>query len=113
MSSTVGFVAAAVCLAGTFTHYGMADISVGHSFSALASFQCTADGIGIVTIDFNDFPAPSFVFLAGIFDGHILCLGRKLNVVGIIEHDEIIQPNAPAIRPEPWEISSWMPPSEI
>ena len=43
-------------------------------------------------IDFNDFPAPSFVFLAGIFDGHILCLGRKLNVVGIIEHDEIIQP---------------------
>ena len=92
MRGTISFVAAAVCLAGTFTHYGMADNQRRTLFLSFGFVQCTADGIGIVTIDFNDFPAPSFVFLAGIFDGHILCLGRKLNVVGIIEHDEIIQP---------------------
>ena len=90
MRGTISLVAAAVCLAGTFTHYGMADNQRRTLFLSFGFVQCTADGIGIVDLD--HLPAPSFVFLAGIFDGHILCLGRKLNVVGIIEHDEIIQP---------------------
>ena len=91
MSSTVSFVAAAICLACTLTHYGMTD-NQGRTFVFCFRFvQSATDSVGIITVDLDHLPAPSFVFLGSIFDGYVFGFSRKLDVIGIIEHDEVIQ----------------------
>ena len=89
--SAVGFVAAAVCLACTFTHYGVTDNQRRTLSFGFSLVECAADGICIVTVDCDDFPAPCLVFLCCIFDGYIFRFGGKLDVVCIIEHDEVVQ----------------------
>lgn len=63
MRGTISLVAAAVCLAGTFTHYGMADNQRRTLFLSFGFVQCTADGIGIVTIDLMTFQPQASYFL--------------------------------------------------
>ena len=91
MGSAVGFIAAAVRLARAFTHNGMADNQCRTLCLGFSLVECTTDGICVVTVDFDDFPAPCLVFLGGIFDGYIFRFGGKLDVVGVIEHDEVVQ----------------------
>ena len=50
-----------------------------------------ADLIHIVTVDLLHEPAPSLIFLGSILTGHHLCLSRELDIVGIVEHDEVVE----------------------
>ena len=75
MSSTVGFVAAAVCLACTFTHNSVTDDQCGTFRFCFSFIECATNSVGIVTVDFDNFPAPCFVFFSGIFDCYIFCFG--------------------------------------
>ena len=51
-----------------------------------------ADLVGTVAVDGDDFPVPGFVFLGHIFAGDCGTLGGELDVVGIVEHDQVVQP---------------------
>ena len=91
VSSTVGFVAAAVCLTCTFTHYSLTDNQRRTFFFSLCFFDSGTDFIRIVTVDAKYVPAPCFIFHGSVFNGHIFRFGRKLDVVGVIEHNQIVQ----------------------
>ena len=91
VGSTVAFVAAVVSLASALTHDTMADDqawTIGFLLSILDGF---ANLVNVVTIDLLYVPSPCFVFLGGILIGHHFCLGGELDIVGIIEHDEVVE----------------------
>ena len=91
MSCAIGFVAATVCLTCPFTHNGVSDNQGRAFFFCFGLVKCHTDCIRVVTVNFDNIPSPCFIFFTGIFNGYIFSLGRKLDVVGIIEHDEIVQ----------------------
>ena len=53
--------------------------------------QGVADGIRVVSVNSDSLPSPGFVFQGSVFGGDILGFSGELYVVGVIEHDEIIQ----------------------
>ena len=89
--STIGFIAASIGFACTFTHRCFTD-DQGRAFTfCFCLFEGSADGIGVVTVDFDYFPIPCLVFHGYVFCCDIFCFSRKLDVVGVVEHDQIIQ----------------------
>ena len=48
--------------------------------------------LNIVSVYLNDLPSASTIPHGGIFAGHDICLGGELNVVGIVEHDKVVEP---------------------
>ena len=91
MCGTVALIARPVGFAGTLAHHTMADDQAWTFCLGLR----TADGltylIHIVAIDFLHEPAPSFIFLCGVLAGHHIGTGGELYVVGIVEHDEVVE----------------------
>ena len=88
----VVFVAAAVGLAGTLTHDGLADDEGGLALHLADLIEGAAYLVGVVTVDDYNFPAPGFVFLGDIFAGYGACGSGELYVVGVVEHDEVVEP---------------------
>ena len=62
--------------------------TIGFLLSILDGF---ANQVNVVTIDLLYVPSPCFVFLGGILIGHHFGLGGELDIVGIIEHDEVVE----------------------
>ena len=91
MCSTVGFVAAAVCLACAFTHNGFTDNQGRALFFCLCFFDSCTDFVRIITIDAEYVPSPCFIFHGSVFNGYIFRFCRKLNIVGVVEHDQVVQ----------------------
>ena len=89
--SAIVFVTAPVCFTGTFPHHGFSDDEGGLSFYLLGLVERTAYSIGIVTVDSNDVPIPCLVFLGDIFTGYGIGSRRELYVVGVVEHDEVVE----------------------
>ena len=50
---------------------------------------------GIVAVDTDDAPAPSLVLGHDILGRNLLDLGRKLDIVRVVEHDQVAQPEMP------------------
>ena len=89
--SAVGFIAAAVCLACTFTHNRFTDNQCRAFFFSLCFFDCCADFVRIITVDAKYVPSPCFIFHGSIFNGYIFRFSRKLDIVGVIEHNQVVQ----------------------
>ncbi len=53
--------------------------------------QGFADGVGIIADDLLHKPAPSLVLGSHVLGGHFAAHGRELHLVGVVEHDQIIQ----------------------
>lgn len=70
-------------------------ISVGFSVSATARGESLTDFGGIVAVDTDDAPAPSLVLGHDILGRNLLDLGRKLDIVRVVEHDQVAQPEMP------------------
>ena len=89
--SAVSFIAAAVCLACTFTHYGFTDNQRRAFFFSLCFFDCRTDFVRIITVDTKYVPSPCFIFHGSVFNGYVFRFCRKLNIVGVIEHNQVVQ----------------------
>ena len=89
--SAVCFIAAAVCLACAFTHYGLTDNQCRAFFFSLCFLDSCADFVRVVTIDGKYVPSPCFIFHGCVFNGHIFRFCRKLDIVGVIEHNQVVQ----------------------
>ena len=51
-----------------------------------------ADLLYVMAVDGDDVPAPRLVFHRYVLGIHLIDLGRKLNVVRIVVHDQIVHP---------------------
>ena len=50
-----------------------------------------ADLVWIITVDNGHVPSPGTILGLCVFIHHFLALCRELDVVGVIEHDEVVQ----------------------
>ena len=53
--------------------------------------ESLADGVDIAAVNLDDVPVPSAVFGSRILGHHLRNGGRQLDVVGVVEHDEVVQ----------------------
>ena len=91
MSSAVALIAAAVGLAGTLTHDAVANDEAGALLLGLSLLDGFAYLLHVVAVNLLYIPSPCLVLLGGVLGGHDLGAGRELYVVGIVEHDEVVQ----------------------
>ena len=83
-------VVAVVGSAGTLAHHCMADDQRGAFALCFGLFQGLTNGVGVVAVNLYHTPAPSLVLTGGVLSRYLLGLGGELNIVGIIEHNQII-----------------------
>ena len=86
------FVAAAVGLKGSLAHDAVTDDEGWFPRDGLGFCECLAYLCHIVAVDVEYFPTKGAVSGCRVFAGHNGCLGGELDVVGIVEHDEVVQP---------------------
>ena len=84
-------VAAAVGLACALAHHGMANDEGGGVLYGLRLLKGAADLLNIIAVNLEYLPAPGLVFLCYILAGYILHLGRELDVVAVVEHNQVVQ----------------------
>ena len=91
MCSAASLVTATIGAACTETHDGLTDDECGALLLGLGLGECCAYLFGVVTVDGDDFPVPSLVFLGYVFACYLVAVGRELHVVAVVEHDEVVQ----------------------
>ena len=87
--------ASAVGSAGPLAHDRMADDERRAFRFGIGRHERLADFIDIVPVDRQYVPAPGFVFHGHVLGVHLIDLGRELDVVRIVVHDEVAQPQMP------------------
>ena len=85
------FEAAAVCFYGSFSHDGLTDDQGRAFFLEFGFCQGGTDLGGVVACDGDHTPAPCRIFGGYIFFGHFAGLGRELDAVGVVEHDQVVE----------------------
>ena len=73
----------------SFPHHGFANDERGAIGFGDRSLKGLANLVLVVAVDCEDVPTPGLVFFGRIFIHHIRHLRRKLDVVGVVEHDHI------------------------
>ena len=91
MGSAVALVRAVVGLAGTLTHHTVTDNQAWTILLGLSLLDGLTDLVDIVTVDLLDIPAPCLVLLGGVLASNHLCAGRELNIIGVVEHDQVVE----------------------
>ena len=91
VGGAVALVAAAVGLAGTLAHDAVADDEARTLLLSLCLLDGLANLVNVVAVDLLHIPAPCLIFLGGVLAGHHLGLCGELDVVGVVEHDEVVQ----------------------
>ena len=85
------FVAALVSTHSTLTHDRVTDNQGRTGCFGFRLGQCPADFRYIVSVDCDDFPTPCFVFHGYVFCRHFAYGCGKLDVVGIVKHNQVVQ----------------------
>ena len=93
--STVGLavalIAGVIVLAGTLAHDAVPDDERGTLGLGLRLAEGFTNLVAVVAVYLLDKPSPRLIFLGRVFHGHHLGLCGELDVVGIIEHDEVVE----------------------
>ena len=84
-------VAGAVGLQRTFPHDCVPDDERWMAVGLLRLFERLTNLVGVVAVDGQYVPAPRAVFHCGVLVHDILALGGELNLVGVVEHDEVVK----------------------
>ena len=92
MRLAVAFVAAAVVLQSAFAHDAMTDDERRLAFHGFCLVERPSDLLHVVAVDVNHFPAKRTISHRHVFASHHFSLCRKLYVVGVIEHDKVVEP---------------------
>ena len=91
VSLHVMFIACAVSFHSTTTHDCLTNDEGRALFLFQCCVQCLADLCHVIAIDLNDIPVPCTVFCCGVLAHHVFGLCRQLNVIGVVEHDEVVK----------------------
>ena len=91
MCLAVALVAASVFLQGTLTHDALTDDECGLALHGLCLLDGGTNLCSIVTIDFLHVPTQRTILHGGVLVHDFLGFGRKLDVIRVIEHDEVVQ----------------------
>ena len=91
MGLHVVLIACAVSFHGTTTHDRLANDEGRTLFLCQSCVQCLADLCYIIAIDLDDIPIPCTIFGSSVLVHDIFGLCRQLNVIGVVEHDEIVK----------------------
>lgn len=76
----------------TLAHDRTADDKHRTLLFGIGSRKSFADLLYVMAVDGDDVPAPRLVFHRYVLGIHLIDLGRKLNVVRIVVHDQIVHP---------------------
>ena len=87
----VGLVRRTVSLQGTLAHDALTDDEGWLAFYLLCLVESLADLVDIVAVDFEYLPAKSTILGCCVLVHDVLGLGRELDVVAVVEHDEVVQ----------------------
>jgi len=87
----VGLVARPVGLTGTLAHDGLADDERGAALFLQGGIEGLAYLLYVVAVDLHHIPSPCLILGLGVLVHHELGLCGKLNVIGVVEHDEVVQ----------------------
>ena len=91
MSLAVGLVRCAVSLERTLTHDALTDDEGWLALHSLCLVESGTNLSSVVTYDLNDFPTECTILSSSVLSHHFLRLSRKLDVVGVVEHDEVVE----------------------
>ena len=91
MSLAVGLIRAAVCLEGALAHNALADNQRRLALHLLGCLDGAANLGGVISIDLEHLPTEGAVLGCGILVEDFLGLGRELDVVGVVEHNEVVE----------------------
>ena len=61
-------------------------------FLGLGGLQRLADSSRVVAVDLLNEPVPSLILGSHILGGHLAAHGGELNLVAVVEHDQVVQP---------------------
>ena len=91
MCLDIMLVTCTVFLQGAFAHCRVANNECRSAFFLLGGTKCLAYFFRIVAVDGEDIPIPRPVLGGRVFGHDSTTLCRQLNVIGVIEHDKIVQ----------------------
>ena len=91
MSLAVGLVRRTVGLEGSLTHDTLTDDEGRFAFHLLSLVESLANLIDIITIDLEYLPTKCTILGGCVLVHNLLGLGRELDVVAVVEHDEVVK----------------------
>ena len=91
VGSAVALVGRTVGLLGTLTHHTVTDDQARTLLLCLGLLDGLADLVDVVTVNLLNEPAPGFILLGSVLAGHHLCTCRELDIIGVIEHDQVVE----------------------
>ena len=91
MGLYVMFIACAIGFAGSLAHDSVADDESGAFLFLVCKDESSAYLFRVVSVDVEYIPTPSTILHLGIFIHYRITLGRELYLVGIVEHDKVVQ----------------------
>ena len=86
------FIVLPISTYGTTTHDSLTDDEGWLTYRCFGFTKRLANSIRTATIDFEDVPAPSRILRSYIFTVYLLDGSRELDVVGVVVHDEVVEP---------------------
>ena len=91
MGLDVVLVAGPVGLERAFGHDRMANDEDRALLLLLGHGKGLANLVGIIAVDLDDAPSPSLILHSHVLGIDDVALGRELDLVGVVEHDEVVQ----------------------
>ena len=91
MGLAVGLIRRTVGLESTLTHDTLTDDEGGLAFYLLCLVESLANLIDVVTVDLEYLPTKSTILGGCVLVHNFLGLGRELDVVAVVEHDEVVK----------------------
>ena len=91
MGGAVALIRRVVGLAGSLAHHTVTDDERRALFLCLSLLDGLTNLVDVVAVNLLHKPSPCLVFLGGVLRGHHLGLCGELDVVGIVEHDEVVE----------------------
>ena len=91
MGLAVSFVRRTIVLASALTHDTLTDDECRLTLYGLCPLDGFTNLCSVVSVDFLHGPTQCAILGSGVFVHHFLGLGRELDVVGVVEHNEVVE----------------------
>ena len=84
--------ATALLVDRSLCHQRMTDDERGLALDRYRTIESTTDLLRVIAIDVEDLPAPGAILHRHVLAIHLVYTGGELHLVGIVKHDQVIQP---------------------
>ena len=91
MSIDASLIACTIGTQGSLAHHGFTNDKGRTLLLLLSCCEGFTNLSYVVAINLDDIPSPCLIFHLGVFGHHNATLCRELDIVGVVEHDEVVQ----------------------